>query len=421
MAPDVMKRSDCRICGHSLLIRILSLGNTPLANAFLTADQRTQKELTYPLDIDWCPRCSLVQLLEVVPADELFTQYIYFSSTSDTVRHHAQTLAESMSRRFALTAASQVVEVASNDGCVLKAFQQRNIKVLGIEPARNIAEKAIHEGIDTWVDFFTPAIAKRLNDQKRSADLLISRHVLGHVDDLPGFAHAAALSLKDNGVWVIEVPYLVDLLEKTEFDTIYHEHLSYFSVHALNHLMQASGLSIFDIERIPLHGGAILVYVQLRNGKHSITERVGELLQKEKSLGLLELKPYEAFAQRVAAVRRELPDLLNKLTLQGLKLAGYGAPAKGNTLLNTCGITDKQVAFLADRSPYKQGLYAPGSHIPVVAPEEIASRKPDVLLLLAWNFADEVYRQQESFWKAGGRFVVPIPTPHLVGKKELES
>lgn len=408
----------CRACGAVGLVPVLSLGRTPLANALPTRDDLARSEETFPLDLVLCEACSLVQITETVSPETLFRDYVYFSSFSDTMIEHARLLAGRLIAARSLGAASLVMEIASNDGYLLQHYLAAGVPVLGIEPARNVARVAIEErGVPTLVEFFGRALAARLASEGKRADVLHANNVLAHVADLGGVVAGIRAVLNDAaaspGVAVVEAPYLRDMIDGTEFDTIYHEHLCYFSLTALDALFERHDMRIVDVERLAIHGGSLRIFA-VAGREHAAGPNVTRLRQEEAALGIGERAYYAGFAGRVERLKRELRALLGQLKAEGKRIAAYGASAKGSTLLNYIGVGAETIDFVADRSRHKQGRFTPGTHIPIVGPEELAARAPDYTLLLTWNFADEILRQQSEYRAGGGRFIVPVPDVRVV-------
>ena len=400
----------CRHCSEPIAREFADLGMTPLANAYRREEDLNRPETFYPLVAYACERCHLVQLPSSVDPGTLFDDYLYFSSYSRTWLEHCRRHAASTVPRFGLTPSSQVIEVASNDGHLLRCFADLGIPVLGIEPAQNVAEVARAAGVPTVSRFFGEEVARDLANENRRADLLVANNVLAHVPDLNGFVRGIRTLLAERGVATLEFPHLERLIEDRSFDTIYHEHFSYFSFTTVVSLFAGHGLTVFDVEELPTHGGSLRVYV--RHEEDETRERssaVGALLDREEAWGVTRMDTYTAFRDSVRRMKRQLLGNLIELKSQGASIVGYGAPAKGNTLLNYCGIGTDFLDYTVDRSPHKQGRYLPGTRIPIHAPERIAETKPDYVLILPWNLTDEITEQMAHVRSWGGRFAVPIP------------
>jgi SAM-dependent methyltransferase len=403
----------CRACGAPDRVLILDLGIQPLANNLLRPEDLGKPEPRFPLRLAVCPRCWLLQITDLVPPVTLFSEYLYFSSFSDAMLRHARQAAERYIREFNLGRDSFVVEIASNDGYLLQNFVAGGVPCLGIEPAANIARVARQKGIETLEAFFGLALARRLVAEGRSADLVLGNNVFAHAPDINDFVAGLATLLRPGGRVILEFPYGVDFIERTEFDTIYHEHVFYFTLTPLEPLFERHGLEIFHVERIPIHGGSLRLFAG-RKGEHAVTPSVAELRTEEDRRGVGSLDFYQGFAGRVARLKTELCNLLQELKRRGYRLAAYGAAAKGSTLLNYYGIGRETLDFVVDRSPYKQGRLMPGVHLPIRPPHALLEDRPDYTLLLAWNFADEILAQQAAYRQAGGRFILPIPEVRVV-------
>jgi C-methyltransferase C-terminal domain/Putative zinc binding domain/Methyltransferase domain len=401
---------SCRFCAAPLEATFVDLGMSPLCESFLTADQLDRMEAFYPLHAQVCSRCFLVQLPQYVSPGEIFTEYAYFSSYSSAWLRHSEEYVSMAIERFSLGPESFVVELASNDGYLLQYFVRRGIPCLGVEPAANVAEAAREKGVDTVVRFFDVAMAEEMAQNARQADLIIGNNVLAQVPDINAFVGGLRIALKPRGTVTMEFPHLARLIEGNQFDTIYHEHFSYFSLLAAEKIFGAHGLVVFDVEELWTHGGSLRVYARhSEDTTRPLSPRVHRLREQEEAAGLGDLKTYAAFEERVRETKRSLLELLTRAKREGKRIAGYGAPGKGNTLLNYCGIRTDFVDFTVDRNPYKHGRFLPGSRIPIFPPERIASERPDLVLILPWNLKDEIMGQLDYIRGWGGQFILPIP------------
>jgi hypothetical protein len=412
--PDVVVRSTCRVCGGASLESVLSLGLSPLANSFLRSPAEFSTERRYPLELFFCLDCSLLQLLHVVNPEILFRHYLYVTGTSSTIAEHNTAYAAALVDLLGLGAGDLVAEVASNDGSLLRCFQSHGVGTVGIEPARNLAALARASGVDTVNEFFSADVAAAIRRERGPVRVVAANNVLAHVDDPVDFLAGCRTLLDDQGLATIEVPYVGEFLDRLEYDTVYHEHLSYFSVRSLLRLAERVGLAVVRIDRVPVHGGSIRVYFSRSAGAHD--PAVLAFAAEEAAAGVVDLERHRRFARDVEAGRSALVALLEGLHADGHRVAGYGAPAKGNTLLNYCGIDTRLLPFTVDKNPLKVGLFTPGTHIPVrdVSALHADDTRPDYVLILAWNFADEIMAQQRVHRERGGRFILPVPRPEVV-------
>lgn len=404
------KKGSCRFCGTPLTRTFVDLGMSPPCESYLDETQLNQMEPFYPLHVYVCQKCLLVQLEEYVKPEHIFTEYAYFSSYSDSWLTHAKTYTEMAIERFKLDAKSLVVELASNDGYLLQYFVEKDIPVLGIEPAANIAKVANEKGIKTVVQFFGEESAQEMAQKGQQADLVIGNNVLAQVPDLNGFVKGMKIILKPQGVITMEFPHLSRLMEESQFDTIYHEHFSYFSFLTVEKIFQEHGLAIFDVEELWTHGGSLRIFAcHSDNTSKEMSQRTADLRATETAAGFGELDAHLTFEPKVRSIKWRILDFLISAKREGKSVAGYGAPGKGNTLLNYCGIRTDFLDYTVDRNPYKQGKFLPGTHIPILHPDKIKETKPDYLFVLPWNFKDEIIEQMSPIREWGGKFLVPIP------------
>jgi|SRR5687767_467577 SAM-dependent methyltransferase len=398
----------CILCRSAEVEEFLDLGETALANQFLRADEINGHEAKYPLRIGFCNACGHVQLTDSVPPGEMFDNYLYISSASDTLKHHLWELSDLLVRRYGLGTQDLVIDIGCNDGTLLKGFQRHGVRALGVDPAQNLAVFTDGTGIERCTRLFTSASAKDIVARWGHASLITATNTFPHIQNLADFIDGLKTALKPGGVFVIEAHYLLDIIEQVAFDTIYHEHVSYWALGPMKRLFEEHGMTIVDAERVPLHHGQLRVHIQ-RQGEGTVQPSVERILLAEKAAGLEKLSTYTQFAERAKKIKHDLHATLRSLADRGERVAGYGAPAKGNTLLGFLGIGPELLPYIVDKSPLKQGLYTPGTHIPVVRPERLLADQPDYVLLLAWNFVDEIVAQQAEYQKRGGKFMVPVP------------
>ncbi len=417
--PHDLEGYPCRFCAAPVTRVVCDLGMSPLCESFLTAGQRNQMEPFYPLRADVCERCWLVQLESYVAPEAIFTEYAYFSSYSDSWVRHAERYAKLAADRLGLGPDSLVVELASNDGYLLQHFVAMGVPVLGIEPAVNVAAAAEERGVPTLTRFFGVELARELAAEGRRADLIAANNVLAQVPDLNDFVAGIDLLLAPGGVVTVEFPHLARLMDGNQFDTIYHEHFSYFSFGTAQRIFARHGITLFDVEELASHGGSLRIWGRHTDAGGPVSERVGALLDRELAAGLQTPEAYAGFGERVAETKRQLLDFLIEAKREGASIAGYGAPGKGNTLLNYCGIRTDFLDYTVDRNPYKHGRFTPGTHIPIHPPSKHASTRPDYILILPWNLKDEIVAQLSADLDWDARFVVPIPEVAVLGKQDL--
>jgi len=400
--------STCRFCSTPLTHTFCDLGMSPLSNSYIAADELQAEEQFYPLHAYVCGACFLVQLDEFASPQEIFSDYAYFSSFSDSWLEHCKDYTQLMQSRLGLDESSLVVEIASNDGYLLQYFVDAGIPVLGVEPAANVAAAAEDKGIPTIVKFFGTETARELVDAGQQADLLLGNNVLAHVPDINDFVAGMAIALKPGGVITMEFPHLLQLIQNNQFDTIYHEHFSYLSLLSVEQIFARHGLQVFDVDEIPTHGGSLRIYARLADNE-PVSDNIIALRKKEADGRLSNLDTYAAFGEKAQEIKRSLLDFLSAAKREGKRVAAYGAPAKGNTLLNYCGVRQEFIDFTVDRNPAKQNRFLPGTHLPVYAPEKLSDTKPDYVLILPWNIKDEIMDKMQHIRDWGGKFVVPIP------------
>jgi SAM-dependent methyltransferase len=410
----------CIVCGSADLKPFLNLGSTPLANRFLTREELEMPEPAYPLRVALCTHCFHVQLSEIVPPREMFEDYLYVSSASDTLRDHLFDLSAIMCDRRGLTTSDLVIDVGCNDGALLEGFQRFGVRTLGVDPAENLAELMRGSDIERYVDLFDSRSADEIVDRWGQAALITATNTFPHIPDLHDFMEGIEKALEPGGAFVVEAHYLLDMIEQGAFDTVYHEHVSYWSLGSMVRLLEQHNFQVVDAERIPLHHGQLRVTMQ-RKGERDPDARVDQILGVERERGLRRLETFESFADQTASVKRVLLRMLEELRSAGVRVVGYGAPAKGNTLLSYLELGPDKIEYIVDRSPLKQGRFTPGSHIPIVPVERLLHDEPDAVVLFAWNFVDEIVQQQTEYLRRGGRFIVPIPTPVELTHDDIEA
>jgi len=403
----------CLLCQSLRVAEFLDLGATALANKFLSRIELSVLEAKYRLRVGFCHACGHVQLMDLVPPQAMFEHYLYVSSASDTLKNHLWDLSDEIMRRARLNDKDLVIDIGCNDGTLLRGFTRHGVRTLGVDPAENLAELASGTGIQRYTALFNKETAKHIVATWGQASVVTATNTFPHIQDLQDFIQGIKLALRPGGVFVIEMHYLLDLIEQVAFDTIYHEHVSYWALGPMKRLFEAEGMQIVDAERLPLHHGQLRVFVQ-RAGEGPVNPAVAEILEAERATGLDRFETYQDFAQRTLTIKRELQRTLMVLREQGKRVAGYGAPAKGNTLLGFLEIGPNLVEYVADRSTLKQGLYTPGMHLPVVSPERLLVDQPDYCLLLAWNFVDEIVAQQAEYRRRGGKFIIPVPAVKVI-------
>ncbi|MBI4451972.1 class I SAM-dependent methyltransferase [Candidatus Woesearchaeota archaeon] len=404
----------CRMCKNEKLKTFLSLGTTPLANSFLSKEDLKKPEKKFPLELCFCDDCKLVQLTYIVPSEDMFSNYVYLSSTTKTFQKHFAEMAEHITKNFNLSNKSLAVDIGSNDGILLKGFRKFNVHVIGVEPAANVAKIAEENGVETINDFFNEKVVKEIIKRKGKADVVTATNVFAHIDDIDSVIGNVKGLLKDDGIYVIEIQYFVDTLKTMTFDNVYHEHMSYYTLASLDYFFRKHNMKIFRVERVPTHGGSLRVFTAKEGSRHKAQSSVKELLDYEKNICIDDFETYKKFGEKVYGVRDKLVDYIKNIKRQNKTIAGYGAPAKGNTLLNFCNIGKDYIEYIVEDNPLKQGLFAPGTHIPVVSSSMLDEKTPDYILILAWNFADEILSKTKRYAEKGVKFIIPLPEPRIV-------
>jgi len=403
----------CIVCGNTQVEQFLDLGSTPLANKFLSQDKLSQPEPSYPLRVGFCHDCHHVELTEAVPPSAMFDDYLYISSASDTLKAHLFDLSDIVSKRYELNSKDLVVDIGCNDGTLLSGFKRHGVKTLGVDPAQNLAVFTEKLGIDRHIGFFNSSSAKEIAKKYGPASAITATNTFPHIPELQDFIRGLDAALAPDGVFVIEAHYLIDILDQGAFDTIYHEHVSYWALGPMRRLFEAHGFEIVNAERLALHHGQLRVFVQ-RKGRGKVQSGVKAILEEEQARGLDRFETFQNFAKDVQRIKIELTKTINDLRASGKRIVGYGAPAKGNTLLCFLELGTDKIEYIADKSPLKQGLFTPGLHVPVVPPEQLLTDQPEYVLLLAWNFVDEILEQQAEYRKRGGKFIIPVPAVRII-------
>ena len=403
----------CVVCLSCKVEEFLNLGETALANEFLKPEEIHASEAKFPLRAGFCHACGHVQLMQSVAPRQMFDNYLYISSASDTLKNHLWDLSDRLVNRYQLSPSSLVVDIGCNDGTLLRGFKRHGVRALGVDPAQNLAGFTAADEIERHVDLFTSSSAKEIVSIWGPASLATATNTFPHIQDLGDFVEGIQIALAPGGALVIEMHYLLDMIEQTAFDTIYHEHISYWALGPMKRLFESHGMTIVDAERVPLHHGQLRVHIQ-RGGQEAPHERIAEILAAEKAAGLDRFETYLRFGQRTQKIKTDLRRTLEAFARDGQRVAGYGAPAKGNTLLGFLDIGPDLLPYIVDRSPLKQGLYTPGTHIPVLPPQRLVDDQPDYVLLLAWNFLDEIVDQQQEYIRRGGKFIIPVPEVRIV-------
>ena len=411
----IKKSKRCLICNGDKLTRFLSLGDLPLANSYLTKKELRKRELKVPLNIYYCQTCHLAQLLDIVDRGLLFNNYAYFSSASITLVKHFEGYAKDVIKKFPLPAKQLIIDVGSNDGVLLKPLKKLGARILGVDPATNITAIVNKKHLESINDFFGTHIVQHINNTYGKAGIITANNVLAHTDKIHDILAATKQILDPNGVFIFEIQYLADLLRKNEFDGMYHEHICYFSLHPLIYLLEQYDLQVFDVLHVDNHGGSLRIYASHKSGPFRIKNTVQKFLQRERDFKLNEDKVYKKFAKQPLIIKKTLTNILADIKKLGKKIVGYGAPAKATTLLNFCGITKDTIDYITDTTPSKQNLYMPGNHIPILAPETIKKNIPDYIIILAWNYADTIMEKEQWFTRQGGKFIIPIPYPTIIG------